>query len=42
LFYAAKKKPRRLSDEEWNSAKTKMQQSAQTVMNQVTMRATQN
>jgi hypothetical protein len=33
LIYGSDKKPQRISDENWRSAKTKMQDTAQTVMN---------
>lgn len=36
LIYGADKKPRRTSTENWNSAKTKMQDTARTVMNRAT------
>jgi hypothetical protein len=42
IIYGADKKPRLMSDEQWNSAKTKMQHSAQTVMNRAATLARQN
>ena len=42
MIYAADKKPQHISDENWRSAKTKMQHFAQTVMNRAATLATHN
>jgi hypothetical protein len=42
MIYAADKKPQQISNEDWRSAKTKMQDTAQTVLNRAAILATQN